>query len=127
MVLTCMVLCVHLAEPVAALVAGILTTAVADRLVPQAPGVQAGVDALLVGVDQAAGSHGALDDRLDRPLLHVGQHAQHDLTAALDQAQDGRLVLGRRAPAWRACQPATAPEPPLLATAAGWPLCPATT
>ena len=52
----------------------------------------------------------------------------YDLAAALDQAEkDGRLVLRRRAASRRAFQPAPAPEPPLLATAAGWPLWPATT
>jgi len=35
-------------------------------------------------VDEGALSDGARDDRLDRPLLHVGQHAQDHLTTALD-------------------------------------------
>jgi len=33
---------------------------------------------------------------LDRGLPHVGQHAQDHLAAALDQAEDGRLVLRQR-------------------------------
>jgi hypothetical protein len=79
---------------------------------------------MLVGVDEGARSDRARDDRLDRGLLHAGQYAQHHLAAALDQAEDGRLVLRQRAAARRACQLATAFEPPCLATAAGWPLCP---
>ncbi len=118
---------VDLAEAVAILVAGVLAAPVADRLVPIAPGRQAGVDVVLVGVDAGALGDGGLDDRLDRLLLHIGQHAQDHLPAALDQAEDGWLVLRQRAAARRACQPAAAAEPPLLATAAGWPLCPATT
>src|SRR3954451_16795017 len=47
---------VHLAEAVAVLVAGILAAAVADRLVPVAPGRQARVDVVFVSVDQAAPS-----------------------------------------------------------------------
>jgi len=82
---------------------------------------------MLVRVDEGAFGHGRPDDRLDRGLLHVGQHTQHDLSAALDQAEDGRLVLVQRAASRRAGQLAAAPEPPLLATVAGWPLCPATT
>src|SRR3954466_16157771 len=73
-------------------------------------------------MDQATGGDRAGNDRLDRPLPHGGQHAQHDLAATLDQAEDGRLVLRRRAASRRALQPAPAPEPPLLATAAGWTL-----
>ena len=94
---------------------------------PVAPGRQARVDAVFVGVDEGARGDCGGDDRLDRGLLHVGQHAQHHLAAALDQAEDRWLVLLQRAATRRACQPAAPSEPPLLATAAGWPLCPATT
>src|SRR4051812_21516223 len=118
---------VHLAEPVAILVAGVFAAPVADRFVLIPPGRQAGVDAILVGMDERAFGNRGRDDRLDRRLLHVGQHGQDYLTSALDQAENGWLVLLPRAPARRVGQPATAPEPPLLATAAGWPLWPATT
>ncbi len=116
-----------LAKPVPVLVAGILAAGVANRLVPVTPGWQAGVDGILVRMDEGARDDGGCDDRLDRGLLHIGQHAQHDLAAALDQAKDRWLVLLQRATARRACQPAAPPEPPLLATSSGCPLCPATT
>ena len=45
---------VDLAEPVAILVAGVFAPPVADGLVAIAPAFQAGVDAILVGVDQGA-------------------------------------------------------------------------
>src|SRR3954464_15725063 len=99
----------------------------ADCLMLIAPVLQAGVDAILVGVDEGALSDGARDDRLDRSLLAVGQHAQAHWPPPLDRAEDGWLVLLRRAPTRRAGQPATASKPPLLATAVGWPLWPATT
>src|SRR5215203_5478794 len=118
---------VHLAEPVTVFVARILTAGMANPFVLIAPGGQAGVDAILVRVDEGTHSNRGRDDRLDRGLLHVGQHTQDHLASALDQAEDGWLVLLPRAPARRAGQPATASKPPLLATAAGWPLCPATT
>src|SRR4051794_23475579 len=118
---------VHLAEAVPVLVAGVFAAPVADRLVLIAPDGQAGVDAILVGMDERALGNCGLNDRLDRDLLHVGQPGEHYLTTALDQAEDGRLVLLQRAPARSAPQPATASKPPLLATAVGWPLWPATT
>src|SRR4051812_45217213 len=65
---------VDLAEPVPVLVAGVLAAPVTDRLVLAAPGWQAGVDTILVGVDEGAAGDGGRDDRLDRDLLHVGQH-----------------------------------------------------
>ncbi len=118
---------VDLAESVAVLVAGVFAASMADRLVPLAPRWQAGVDGILVRVDEGARGDRGGDDRLDRGLLHVGQHAQHHLATALDQAKDRWLVFLQRAAARRACQPATASEPPLLATSSGCPLCPATT
>ncbi len=118
---------VYLAEAVPVLVAGIFASGVADRLMFVAPGWQASVDAILVRMNKGARDDCGGDDRLDRGLLHVGQHVQHDLATALDQAKDRRLVLLQRAAARRACQLATASKPPLLATAAGCPLCPATT
>src|SRR3954470_9346579 len=118
---------VHLAEAVAVLVAGILAAAVADRLVPVAPGRQARVDVVFVGVDQAVRGNGRCDHRLDCLLLHIGEHADHELTTALDQTEDRRLVLLQCAPSRRTRQPAASARPPLFATAAGWPLCPSTT
>jgi len=113
---------VDLAKPVPVLVTG-----VADRFVLVAPGRQARVDAILVRVDEGARGNSSGYDRLDRGLLHVGQHAQHDLATALDQAEDRWLVLLQRAASRRTCQPAAPSEPPLLATSSGCPLCPATT
>src|SRR5689334_10746982 len=95
---------VHLAEAVAVLVAGILTAAVADRLVSVAPGRQARVDVIFVGVDQAVRGNSRRDHRLDRLLLHVGEHADHELTTALDQTEDWWFVLRQRAPPRRTRQ-----------------------
>src|SRR5208337_3804322 len=60
-------------------------------------------------------------------LLSQGQHMQNDRSAALDQAEDRRLVLLQRAPSGCALQPAAPCRPPLFTTSAGCPLCPATT
>src|SRR3954470_12226144 len=118
---------VHLAEPVTIFVAGILTPGMADCLMLIAPGGQAGIDAILVRMDEGAQGNGGGDDRPDRDLPHVGQHAQDHLPTPLDQAEDWGLVLFRRAPTRCALQLAAPPRSPLLATAVGWPLCPATT
>src|SRR4051794_12413719 len=68
-----------------------------------------------------------MEARVTKVARVSARFSQHDLAAALNQAEDGRLVRRRRAASRRALQPAPAPEPPLLATAAGWPLWPATT
>src|SRR3712207_5011005 len=103
---------VDLAEAVPVLVARILATSVADGLVPVAPGRQAGVDALLVGVDASVLGDGGLYGRLDVLLPHVGQQARDQLPAALDQAEDRWPVLLQRAAARRSRHPAAASAPP---------------
>src|SRR3954452_22803677 len=118
---------VDLAEAVPVVVPCVLAAGVADRLVAVAPLVQAAVDVVLVGVHQRALRDGGLDHRPDRHLPHVGQHPQDDLAAPLQEAEDRRLLLRQRAASRRAPQATPAPRPPLLATAAGWPLWPATT
>ena len=84
-----------------ALVAGVFAAPVADGLVPIAPALQAGIDTVLVGVDEGTLRNRGLDDRLDRDLLHVCQHVPDHRATALDHAEDGRLVLRQRASARR--------------------------
>src|SRR4051812_50228624 len=78
-------------------------------------------------MDQAVRGNGRRDHRLDRLLLYVGEHADHELITALDQTEDRRLVLLQCAPSRRTRQPAAAARPPLFATAAGGALCPGPT
>src|SRR3982751_1296529 len=87
---------VDLTEAVAILVARVLPASVADGLVRIAPGWQAGVDVVLVGVDASTLDDGGLDDRLDRRLLHIGQHVEDHLATTLDQAENGWLLLRQR-------------------------------
>src|SRR5262249_35636037 len=99
----------------------------ADGVVRVAPLRQPGIDVVLVGVDNRPECDRRLDQRADRPLLDVGQHADRDLAAPLDHPEDRRLLLGQRAPARRPLQAPPPSGPPFFATAVGWPLCPATT
>ena len=84
------------------------------------------MDVVLAGVDQGALATAAVMIGWIVFCCTLANIAYH-LPAALDQAQDGWLVLLQRAAARRSCQSATPPCAPLFATAAGWPLCPATT
>src|SRR5215208_2705318 len=54
---------VHLAEAVAVLVACVLATPVTDGLVRVAPGLQPGIDVVLVSVDEGVLGDRGLDDR----------------------------------------------------------------
>jgi hypothetical protein len=102
---------VDLAEPITVLVPGVFASTMTDGLVLVAPHRQASVNAVLVGVDHRAFDDHSLNDRLDRFLLHIGQHAENDLAIALDQAQDRRLFLLQRATAARSFEPSAPPGP----------------
>src|SRR3954452_3238248 len=84
---------VDLAEPIAILVPSVFASTMTDGLVAVAKTRKPGVDAILVSIDVRAFGDGLLDDRVDGRLLDIGQHPDHDLTAALDHAEDRRLLL----------------------------------
>ncbi len=117
---------VDFAEAIAVLIPRILTPTLADRLVPVAPGRQAGIDGVFVGMDERARRDGRRDDRLDRCLPDIVEHLQNDVTAALDQAEDRRSFFLQRAPTGSSFEPAAPSRTAFLATVAGLPLCPAT-
>ncbi len=114
------------AEAIAVLVTRILAPTMADRLVALAPSRQPGIDVVLVGMDECARRDGRLDDRLDRGLPDIVQQMQNDVTAALDQAENRRFFFLQRTPAGGSFEPTAPSGAAFLATAAGFPLCPAT-
>src|SRR4051795_10199478 len=68
---------VDLAEPVAVVIPRVLAPGVAHRLVAVAPLVQAGVDVVLVGVDEGVPGDRGPDDRLHRLFLGTCPPPQH--------------------------------------------------
>ena len=86
-----------LMEAIAIFIASILAGAMTDRLVLVAPLWQATVDILLVGQNQRPRQDRLFDQRLDRFLAYVLQHAYDDLAATFDHTKDRRLLLLQRA------------------------------
>src|SRR4051794_21071126 len=117
----------HLAESIAVVITGVLARRMADGQVRVAPPRQPGINVVLIGGDGRPRTDRPPDQRADRRLLDVGQHADDELAAPLDHPEDRRLLLGRRPPARRPLQAPPAAGPPFFLTATGWPLCPATT
>jgi len=118
---------VDFVETIAVLVARIFAAAVADGLVLIASYRQTSVDVVLVGINHRAFDDDGRNDRLDRFLLHIGQHPKNDLAITLDQTQYRRLFLFQRATAASSSKPSAPPDPTFFWTAVGLPLCPATT
>lgn len=88
-----MVLTMDLVMAIAVLITRVFSPAVTDGLVPVAPRGQARVYVVLIGVDQRTRRDAAGDDGFDGPLLDIGQHADHHLTATLDHAEDRWFLL----------------------------------
>src|SRR6185369_6264120 len=84
---------VDLAEPIAILIPGVFASTMTDGLVAVAETRKSGVDAILISIDVRAFGDGLLDDRMDGRLLDIGQHPDHHLAAALDHAENRRLLL----------------------------------
>src|ERR1700734_3861691 len=114
-------------ESVLVLVTSVFPGGVADRVMGVAPVAQTIVNIILISVYLASFGNGASDDGFDGGLLHVGQHVDHHLTATLHHAENRRLLLLQRAATAFPLQTTTPPLASFFFTAAGWPLCPATT
>jgi hypothetical protein len=82
-------------KAIAIVITSIFTCRMVDRLVAVAPGFQASVNIVFVGENQTAYLNDLFQDRLDRFLLHIRQHADDHLTITLDYAQDRRFFTGQ--------------------------------
>jgi hypothetical protein len=68
-----------------------------DGLVLIPPLVEAGINVVLIDVQQTPWVNGLRQDGLDGNLLDIGQHPNHDFTGALQQTQDRPYLVGQRA------------------------------
>src|ERR1043165_10244057 len=82
----------NLVETIAIFIAGILFESMIDRFMLIAPGIQAGIDVVFVGIDEGARLHMVLNQWLNGLLLDVGQHFDDELAAALNHTEDGRFL-----------------------------------
>jgi hypothetical protein len=78
---------------IAIFIARELASSVVDLLMVVAPGLQTGLNAVLVRINQCAWMNGAFDERLDSLLPHIGEQMDHHLPPTLDHPKDGRFFL----------------------------------
>src|SRR4051812_9843595 len=90
---------VDFAEAIAIFVSRILALPMVDGLVAEAPLRQSAINRVLVGVDQAAEGDAGQEQWFDRDLPNIGQQMQDYGTAALNHAENRRLLLLQRAAA----------------------------
>src|SRR5712664_1762079 len=83
----------HFTKPVAIIIAGELAPAMVDALMVVSPRTQAGINAVLIRVNQCPWINGVFDEGLDRLLLHIRQEIDHHLTTTLNHPKDGWSFL----------------------------------
>src|SRR5258708_2754050 len=101
---------VNFMKAITILIPRILACGVIDRFVVKAPLFQATVDVVFIGKNQAAYLNGLFEQWLDRGLLDICQHTDHDFPIALDHAQNRRFFTCKGAAS--AC--------PFVPTATAW-------
>lgn len=101
------------------LVSGVLSSGVADRLVPETPGRESGVDGVFIRIDLTALPDDAANDRLDRGLLYVFEHLDEHVAGALQNAENRWLFLLQGATATRPLQAPPSGAAAFFLTAAG--------
>jgi len=113
-------------KTVTIIIPSIFATAVTDAFMNVAPLFQAAINVVLIRVNTRTRRYRRLDEWLDRPLLDVGQHPNHDLATTLDHPEDRGFLCGKCAAAALPLEASAPAAPPFFSTASGFPLWPAT-
>src|SRR6266849_8091006 len=92
----------------------VFTTAVTDAFMRIAPLFQAAIDGVFIRVNTGTRRNRRLDQWLDRPLLNVVQHPNHDLSTALDHPEDRWLLRGECAASAVPLESSPPPAPPFF-------------
>jgi hypothetical protein len=92
-------------KTVAIFVSSEFTSSVVDTLMVVAPGLQTGINAILVRIHTCPWNDSVFHERFDRLLLYIGQQIDHHLTTALHHPKDGRPFLRQGASASVAFEP----------------------
>src|SRR5262252_1441615 len=88
----------HFTQAVAIFISCEITPSMVHMLVTVAPGLQTGIDAVLISIHQCAWINRVFDQWLDGLLLHVREQIDDDLTATLNHPKDrGSFLLHRAA------------------------------
>src|SRR5712691_11262778 len=80
-------------KTVAIFISSELAPSMVDTLMIISPGLQTGINAILVRINKCTWNDGGFDVGLDSLLLHIGHQIDHDLTAALHHSKDGWSFL----------------------------------
>ena len=100
---------------------------VANRLMTVSPFRQTIIDVILIRIHQSSRRNRRGNHRTNGFLLHIVQHSNCNLSAALDHSEYGRFFFVQCAPSASTFQTAAPTFTVFFSTASGCPLCPAST
>ena len=95
----------HLVNTVFVIITSILTFAVTDRFMSEAPAFKVIIDVVFIGINLALWGYVFLDKWFDCRLLNVRQHVDNDLTSPLNHSQYRRFVFFKSPTARSAFKP----------------------
>src|SRR6516162_9198613 len=87
----------HFAKAITIFIASKLAPSMVDTLMLIPPGLQTGINTILVRIHTCPWHDGVCDKGFDGLLPHIGQQMDHHLTTALHHPKDGRSFLRQRA------------------------------
>src|SRR5882724_3987023 len=83
----------HFTKAVAIFIASECASSMVHTLMTVAPGLQTGINAVLVRIHQRTWNEGVFNKGLDGLLLHIGHQLDHHLTTALHHPNTWRSLL----------------------------------
>src|ERR1700682_3976034 len=81
----------HFVKAIAVLVASVFSLAMINGMMVVSPLRQSAIDRVFIRIKRATLGNDAGDDRSDRFLLHILEHVNDHLTAALNETEYGRF------------------------------------
>src|SRR4029453_13911528 len=92
-------------KAIAIFVSSEFASSVVDPLMVVAPGLQTGINAILVRIHTCPWTNRVFHERFDRFLLYISQQIDHHLPTTLHHPKDGRPFLRQGASASVAFEP----------------------
>ena len=83
----------HFTKPVSIFISSVFTPAMIDMLMLVSPGMQAGINAVLIRIHTCPWNDHVFDEGLDGLVRDIGQQIDHHLTATLHHPTDGWSFL----------------------------------
>src|SRR5262245_51213854 len=83
----------HFTKAVPIVISGVLAPSMVDTLMVISPGMQAGINAVLICINQCTWNDRVFDEGFNRLLLHIGNQIDYYLATPLNHTKDRRPLF----------------------------------